>query len=279
MSKLQRVSNSKYRVVVSDVLPYERPVFFTNRYFARFLKYYGIKTQNGMLIATRHKETEGLEQFLELLGGRAGVERPCFQYFITKEGHNEGRCLTVIHPYHQVKMTEFYERYKMLLIDFCQRSHFSIRYPYKTATCKKVQKDNHTLFSDDAQPLDSGESLRHYFAYRYYKNINFFYGDYRFLRAEKHFMRMTKLDLHHCFESISPELLSMAMFGHSMEQCTGSMAYDFCRLQRQFCNRKDGIVIGPEFSRIYAEIILQRIDRNVELDMEAEGFVDRKSVV
>lgn len=47
MSKLLRVSRSKYRVVISDVLPYERPVFYSNRFFARFLKYYGIEVEEG----------------------------------------------------------------------------------------------------------------------------------------------------------------------------------------------------------------------------------------
>lgn len=273
MSKLQRVSNSKYRAVISDMLPYERPVFFTNRFFARFLKYYGIKSCDGMLVATMHEDTEGLSQFLEMLGGKPGVQRPCFQYGITKDGYKEGRILSIIHPYHQVRMAEFYDRYKMLLIDFCQRSHFSVRYPNKVATYKKKEKGYHKLFQDGSDNNDTKEDLKHYFSYKYYKNINFFYGDYRYLRAEKKFRRMSKLDLKSCFESIEPSSLSMAMFGHTNEQCEGSVAYEFCRLQTDFLNNKGGIVIGPEFSRIYAEIILQRIDWNVEQDLAERRIV------
>lgn len=272
MGKLQRVSNSKYRVVVSDVLPYERPVFFTNRFFARFLKHYGIVAREGGLVATRNADTEGLNEFLAVMGGKGKRSRPCFQYNITKEGREEGRRLTVIHPYHQVEMVEFYDRYKMLFIDFSRRSHFSIRYPAKVATCQKRQKGYHKLLSDDALPVDSSESLKHFFTYRHYQNINKFYGDFRFLRAEKRFCRMAKFDIHHCFESISPEMLSIAMFGHPVEECKGSMAYDFCQLQHSFMNRDNGIVIGPEFSRIYAEIVLQRIDMDVENDLEQIGI-------
>lgn len=272
MGKLQRVSNSKYRVVVSDVLPYERPAFFTNRFFARFLKYYGIIAKEGCLVATRHTDTEGLKEFLEILGGTGKKIKPCFQYNITKEGHEAGRRLTVIHPFHQVEMVEFYDRYKMLIIDFSKRSHFSIRYPAKVATYQKKPKGYHKLWSDDALPFDSSESLKHFFTYKHYKNINMFYGDYRYLRAEKKFSQMSKFDLHHCFESINPETLSMAMFGHSVDECKGSMAYDFCQLQHSFRNEDSGIVIGPEFSRIYAEIVLQRIDINVENDLYQLGY-------
>lgn len=279
MSKLLRVSRSKYRVVISDVLPYERPVFYSNRFFARFLKYYGIEVEEGMLVARRHGDEPGLKDFLEILGGRKGAERRSFQYSISKEGHREGRRLTVVHPFHQVEMVDFYDRYKMLIIDYCMRSNFSIRFPYKVADCQKKQKGYHKVYSDDASPVDTSESLKHFFAYKYFKNINFFYGDYRFLRAEKKFRCMTKLDLKHCFDRIQPESLSMAMFDHEMEDCKGSMAYDFWRLQDKFRVSKEGIIIGPEFSRIYAEIILQRIDREVERRMGEEYKVRNRDYI
>ena len=140
MSKLIHVSKSKYRVVISDILPYERPVFFSNRFFARFLKYYGIEIEGDCLVARHHSDEPGLSEFLEILGGKVGSTRKSFHYFITKDGKERGRCLSVIHPFHQVKMVEFYDRYKMLLIDFCSRSNYSIRFPYKVADYQKKQK-------------------------------------------------------------------------------------------------------------------------------------------
>lgn len=279
MSKLIHVSKSKYRVVISDILPYERPVFFSNRFFARFLKYYGIEIEGDCLVARHHSDEPGLSEFLEILGGKVGSTRKSFHYFITKDGKERGRCLSVIHPFHQVKMVEFYDRYKMLLIDFCSRSNYSIRFPYKVADYQKKQKGYHKIYSDDAEPVDTRESLKHFFAYKYYKNINFFYGDYRFLRAEKKFRNMTKLDLEQCFESIMPNTLSNAMFGHDMKDCEGSLAFDFCRLQNKFNIQGKGIIIGPEFSRIYAEIILQRIDSELEKLLEKEGIHRNKDYI
>ena len=139
MSKLIHISRSQYRVLVSDVLPYERPMFFTNRFFARFLKYYGVVCKDGRLIATKNI-AEGLEEMLAIIRGKPNDKRPAFQYNISKDGHDGGRRLTVIHPYHQVQMVEFYERYKTVLVDFCNRSHFSLRYPYKVATSQKRPK-------------------------------------------------------------------------------------------------------------------------------------------
>lgn len=107
MSRLLHVSKSKYRVVISDTLPYERPMFFSNRFFARFLKYYGVEINGDVLVASKHKEEPGLKEFLEILGGKKGASRSSFHYSITKDGHTEGRCLSVIHPFYQIKMVDF----------------------------------------------------------------------------------------------------------------------------------------------------------------------------
>ena len=37
-------------------------------------------------------------------------------------------------------------------------------------------------------------------------------------------------------------------------------------------NETNGIIIGPEFSRIFAELILQRIDKNVEKELYKKGY-------
>jgi hypothetical protein len=274
MGRFVRVKNSKYRVVVSDALPYEHPAFFTNRFFARFLKYYGVVVKDGQLEATRNKDEEGLKEFLSILGGKRGDIRLCYQYTISKPGKDEGRRLTVIHPYHQVQLVEFYDRYKKLLIEFCKRSHFSIRYPYKVASYQKKANGFHKFISDDVQEWESNDRLRHFFVYRYYGNINHFYGDYRFLRAEKQFSCLKKLDLTECFDRIVPEDLSEALFEVPMENATGSLAHCFCLLQKSFHQslpgEVTGIVIGPEFSRIYAEMILQAVDVRTERRLEKE---------
>ena len=277
MSKLVGISRSKYRVAVSDILPYERPIFFTNRFFVRFLKNYGVVCHEGRLVATK-KHCDGLDEMLSILGGSNGARRPAFQYSIAKSSTEQGRRLTLIHPYHQVAMIEFYDRYKTVMTDFCQRSRYSIRFPDKVAEVQKKPLGYPKYLSDNVQESHPEESIKHFFAYKYYHNINDFYDDYRFLRAEKKFALMEKTDLEHCFDSIKPEMLSVAMFDCPINEAEGSMPYDFFCMNQSFENKPEngdpgeGIVIGPEFSRIYAEIIMQRVDVDCEQKLEREGF-------
>ena len=69
------------------------------------------------------------------------------------------------------------------------------------------------------------------------------------------------------------------MFNLKMEKCEGSLAFDFCKTQDEFNASRDGIIIGPEFSRIYAEIILQRIDLELEKQLEKEEIFRNKDYI
>jgi hypothetical protein len=44
-------------------------------------------------------------------------------------------------------------------------------------------------------------------------------------------------------------------------------------MQRSNYNETNGIIIGPELSRIFAEIIMQSVDNNIINDLNKEGLV------
>ena len=272
VSKVAYISQSKYRSLLSDVLPYERPIFFSNRSFARFLKHYGVRTEDGRLIATKNQE-EGLDEFLRILGGKKGDKRISFKYTISRgENSDKVRDLYVIHPYYQVAMAEFYEEYRMLLIDFCNRSKSSLRYPVRVAKQQKRANDIEKVVFDRVNKQTIDEGLKHYFTYERCENINEFYESDLFYQAEKQFSKMYKTDLEACFESIRIDDLSEAVFGREMRECTDSFVQKFAELQESIRTGK-GIVIGPEFSRIYAEMILQYIEDQLGAAMLEKGYV------
>jgi len=83
-----------------------------------------------------------------------------------------------------------------------------------------------------------------------------------------------KFDLQSCFDSIYTHTISWATAGGSdkvkvLPRYHGSWVGDAFDNLMQSVNAREtnGIVIGPEFSRIFAEIILQYIDKKVELEL------------
>lgn len=182
-------------------------------------------------------------------------------------------------------MVSFYEKYKSLILYYCQQSRFSLRYPYAVACyfyyCDRL---HHTLLgkrSDDLELyFNEYENLKTYFSYKRYTQIYRFYEDYRYHRAEKKFAHLQKFDIQACFNSIYTHSIAWATNGgkatykrffKGSEDGTFGSVWDSL-MQKMNYNETNGIVIGPEFSRLFAEVILQYIDKCVEMDLNKKGY-------
>ena len=295
----------KERVVFSDVLPYELPITFTNRFFYRFLVRNEVKYELNPLDTSKSslKWKEGMtvpaKQVLALLFGMKGKEIIWAKDNMARGGnhftlpfsyqimHKRGkfRELTVIHPADQIKMVSFYEKYKSLILYYCQQSRFSLRYPSAVA-CYFYYRDrlHHALLgkrSDDLELyFNEYENLKTYFSYKRYTQIYRFYEDYRYQRAEKKFAHLQKFDIQSCFNSIYTHSIAWATNGgkatykrHFKQGEDGTFAAVWDSLmQKMNYNETNGIVIGPEFSRLFAEVILQHVDKCVERDLSQKGY-------
>lgn len=287
----------KERVVFSDVLPYETPLIFSNRNFYRFLVKYDIRIENNILYWDTNmsdgafeslKLLLGIEETLLKAGGNHDVGnrkiRIPFSYRIAHK-QDRFRELAIIHPFNQIQMVEFYDKYKYLILHYCSQSHFSIRRPDKVA-CYFYYKDrlHEQLLGKKVDSkeefMNEYENLKSYFSYQKYSNIYKFYEDYRYQRAEKKFNKLLKFDIQDCFNSIYTHSLVWATLGGIAQgknawynkQHNNTFGDEFDDLmQRMNFSETNGIVIGPEFSRIFAEIILQKIDRDVYNKMNTKG--------
>jgi hypothetical protein len=102
------------------------------------------------------------------------------------------------------------------------------------------------------------------------------------LNAERKFRSLYKLDVSSCFDSIYTHSIAWATLGQevakeNINNLDATFGGKFDRLIREL-NRGEtsGIVIGPEFSRVFAEIILQDVDRSLEQVLLSEhGLTNR----
>ena len=294
-----KISYSKERVLFSDVLPYECPIIFSNRYLYRFLAKYlwvGEKQKVGNIAWNVLKQSKRLKErdanaFAALLfgcyekGKAIGILRHRLNalfypyHFNIAHKVNKNRTLSIIHPYNQWQVVDFYEQYKYSLLYLCNQSKYSLRKPHKVAHYfyyrdrlhRKLlgrQSDKVELFFNEY------ENLKTYFSYKKYPNIYMFYEDYRYQRAEKKFKHLIKFDLQSCFDSIYTHTISWVTAGGAdkakvLPGYHGSWVGDaFDNLMPSVNSREtNGIIIGPEFSRVFAEVILQYIDQRVEYEL------------
>ena len=142
-----KLKYGKERVLFSDVLPYETPLTFSNRYLYRFISKYKFhideeRDDKGKLFITVNPEKEinvDEHNFARLLFGLSNDKglksNSVFYPFQFNIAHKIGksRILTVIHPLNQLQIVDFYEKYKYAILYLCSKSNFSLRKPVKVA--------------------------------------------------------------------------------------------------------------------------------------------------
>lgn len=294
MSK-RRVSltHRKQRSVLTDMLPFEVPPTFSNRGYYHFLQKNSVEIEKGRLRWVC--ETDDLNPTMRLLFGiepKAVIETDVvtewgkkktrrfvsvgkcemvtipFNFRIT---HNlDGRTLSVVHPRNQVAVANFYAAHSALIIYYTSISEFSIRRPVSVSRYAYFKDKLHEERLDTVTGLEEEdreyEQLGSYFVYKKYRNIHRFFESYKYHRSEKKYNAMVQLDVSKCFDSIYTHSLPWAVLGKdqtkfSLEASKSTFGGQFDALMQNLNHKEtNGIVIGPEFSRIFAEIILQSID-------------------
>lgn len=291
-----RLRYKEERVLFSDVLPYELPVIFSNRYFYRYLLECGIKVRNDKLEYDSNMPA-GAKQMLYMIFGckndndlrylkfdNASQSTIPFSYQILHKP-TKARTLAVIHPANQIEVVGFYEKYKSLILYYCGRDEFSLRHPKKVA-CYFYYRDrlHNKLLGKKADNIElffnEYENLKSYFSYESYTHIHKFFEDYLYQQAEKKFDNLLKFDIQSCFDSIYTHSMAWATnsgrdiykrFFKGKNDETFGYAFDLL-MQRMNYGETNGIVIGPEFSRIFSEIILQQVDICVKRRLTKLGY-------
>ena len=248
-----------YRTVITDTSPYEVPIIFSNDGFYKNL-------------STCQMKSELLNKLLNCLLFKDRKFTIPLNYNIVKSTDSV-RTLSLIHPWSQVSTANFYGTYQQLICEFTERSPFSIRkaskvgrsYFFKSNIADKNKYKQQTI---DVSEIDSFvRNPASYFSYSGVDRLYLFFlsGDY--VNLEKKYKYQLSLDVGKCFDSI---------YTHSIVWATSTKkrAKDFTTsitfggqfdalLQKQNYNETSGICIGPEVSRIFAEIILGKVDQNL----------------
>lgn len=300
--KKKYIKYRKERVVLSDVLPFEVPITFSNHHFYDYLLTCKISIVGEKICINKNNNIIN-QQIVKLLfginhlksfnnNGEINFEEkhrdsiPFSFKIVHKE--NDFRELNIIHPKNQLTVVDFYDRYKSLILYYNNISPFTIRKPHRIAKFTYF-KDNLHLeklaeISDEIIEEEDKEyeNIKTFFAYKKYSNIYKFYESYQYHRAEKKYNRLVKFDISKCFDSIYTHSISWALIDKEVvkrylydKKNTFGNQFDTL-MQKLNYNETNGIVIGPEFSRIFAEIILQRIDVNVKQDLEKDKIYFKK---
>lgn len=258
MGKVKINKADKNRVLLTEVLPYEVPMIFSNEGF------YSIVTSN------QHNTI--FNRIKELSKVKYGIP---YNFEIGKSLGGDSRTLSVIHPYNQIDFVDLYEKYNSLMLHLCSKSPISLRKISKIASYYYspnfvFDEDSHKNAEVEVEPeiLDvETKYIKSYFIYKPIDLIYKFYDKMEFRRLEQKFNYMMTFDISKCFYHIYTHSITWAIKDkvsskRNAREKSFENVFDNIMQQSNY-NETNGIVVGPEISRIFAEIILQQTDIDV----------------
>ncbi len=261
----RRIKKSDYsRVLVTETLPGETPIIFSNE---------GLYNQVSAGKATQVLSRTILENLVYGTGCDEKHHTIPYAYKIRKNSF-EFRRLALLHPISQLQVRDFYQKYEELIIHFCKRSPASIRAPERIAGTfysKSSWENIHQYRTDKVSVKQIDPFTRYspsFFAYKGYDRMYKFFSSRDFFELEKKFRLYWTSDVSKCFDSIYTHCLSWAIKDkpftkkHVNIETTFAQTFD-ALMRRANHNETHGIVIGPEVSRIFAELLFQSIDERV----------------
>lgn len=270
--------NDFSRVILMDVLPYELPFILTNEGFYTAL-YNNTKKQSFL----------STNKFLkDLFFSQNVTETYPLNYKIYKDKNSE-RTLSLIHPKAQIHFVAIYKKYYQFILYLCSKSSYSLRFPsqitYAYYGKQKGNLDASDKFKDENINLEEIDPVyaSSFFEYKKYAFLYKFYDSYEFQRIEKQFNFLYKFDIAKCFPSISTFQLSKSLrdqVNHNTVKHLHSFEKEFEK-NMLFSNgdNSHGIVVGPEFSRIFAEIILQNIDIKIKKILIDKNLIEGRDYI
>ena len=271
MSKIRINKEDKNRVLLTELLPYEVPIIFSNDGFYKLIssgKFSDFSAKIRNLSSSADSKKYGIP----------------FNYEVRKTVQGETRLLSIIHPLNQLDFIDFYQKYDSLILHLCSKSQFSLR---KAAKIAKFYYSPDLVFEEDEHKDEDVEVipdvldnetklLKSYFSYKPIDLVYKFYERSEYQRLEQKYDLLLEFDINKCFYNIYTHSLSWAVKDKESAKRNArhiSFENNFDKImQRSNYNETHGIVVGPEVSRIFAEIILQQVDINSLKKITDEGL-------
>ena len=264
MVDLSTLHKNKNRVLLTEVMPFEVVLGVETEQFFKNMDdpvYYKLIKESGYVVSD----------------GKDNFKIP-FDYHIRRSGGEKSRKLSLMHPNSQLECVEFYEDNKDFILYYTSLSPFSLRHPYAITKSYSYSlppaSEAHSYGVNEDHVSDGGIAIENeniygnYFEYREYDLSYKFFDSFEFFNLEKRFTMMRHLDVASCFYHIYTHSVCWAV----KDKKTAKLIHN---AKDVFENRFDklmsdmnygetnGIIVGPEISRIFAEIIFQRMDLQV----------------
>lgn len=266
-----KIKRNELDFILTDILPEELSINFSYKDFYDFLmEKDNFKRINDLSDGLKKQKANNNKMF-----STGWVTAP-MKYLIKKD-NNSFREMSIIHPFSVINIYYFITIYQKEIINYFESGNkFSIR-SYKNNTSlyflsnKKMSNYQITSYSKKKE-LNHRNINNKYFKITPHTSIISFHQSKRNTLNNLYYSHYAKLDYKGCFDSIyshSYKWIISDEVKESKKMCNSSLLLTIDRLLQNINSFKsNGILIGPEFSRMITEILLQHIDQVVYLELK-----------
>ena len=288
--KNTNIRRNQLDYLITDTMPVELPELYSLYRFYQYLfekkAAKNLKSAKKNLLKIKHKNKNIM--FNDPTWSTAPLK------FKIIKNQKTTRTLSLIQPLSAINIYFFIDLYQKEILPLLEKKAiFSIRYhsnnsnlyykAKKKKTIEYIEQKSHKFKKDIIQ--QSGL----YFNLKTHSSLTDFFNSPTWEIANHQYKFFAKADYKSCFDSIYTHTFKWIVEAHTIDSKNAKNTNLFITIDKilQNINGKssNGIVIGPEFSRLIAEILLQEIDIQVynelsilglqkDLDYEIYRFVD-----
>ncbi|HIU84207.1 MAG TPA: RNA-directed DNA polymerase [Candidatus Aphodousia gallistercoris] len=281
--KLTGLERDQTDFILTDLLPVELSERFSFYDFYLFLmKPSQEKELNKCIQSLKEQKSKS-----DALMFASGWSSQPLQYPIMK-GLNTYRTMSLIQPFSAMNVYLFITCYQKEILTLFEKQHvYSIRYHRHNQHLryKSTQKKVITYFHHVEQRLKKEvvQQAGNYFKISPFPSINSFTDSHYWHECNFVYRYFAKIDYKLCFDSIYSHSFAQIIEHNVIDAKKAKNSNLYLVLDRLMQNinghSSHGILVGPEFSRMVAEILLQHIDMRVLSALQKKGIVYKKDYI
>lgn len=273
MTKRKFRRRNRLDVILTDSRPVELPQNYTLAYFYQFLnnnhELKGIFEKIRRELRASEKEKDG-----NIWG--ANWHSTPLKYHIYKNKY-EIREMSLVSPLSMIEISIFIEAYEKQLLLMSSEDGFSVRNHVMNDKLEYLELINGNGIEYKYSAEKGLEASGNFYNIVPYKYIYRFHNSDLWYKYNREYKYFGKIDYNKCFDSIYTHTFTWLITKNSVDgKQYGKNQYFLNACDRILQNINgsitNGIVVGPEFSRIMVEVLAQHIDSRVKNTLFSEKY-------
>ena len=272
------IERNKLDYILTDIMPVEVSELFS---YSKFYEYLLSKqsTLDDIVSQMHAMKAENLET--PFSGGKWGNWATSPLKFNILKGTDSIRELNLVQPLSAMNIYFFVECYQKELLDILSNNAcFSLRYHRKNSDLfyRRKSKKIVDYFEKISQKVDRAilQQTGAYFKIHKFNSVSSFTNSRLWQQCNFKYRNFAKIDYKSCFDSIYTHAYKWCIEKDTVDSKEASNANLHIVIDRVLQNingrSSNGLIVGPEFSRMIAEVLLQEIDVEVKHNLAAQGL-------